>query len=271
MKKQLLIFTIALFSLTTNAQTYCDISTALAYTMDMPGITNFTLGTIGRVSLSVECGSVNCNNYVFAPETTDLEQGGSYIYTITHTRDAALFPDARNNIRIWIDYNNNGSFDDTSETVISLDAETFGITGGSFTVPSNATLGNTRMRVTIKMSEDAGRVLPTSCDIPADILGYHGEFEDYMVNITGITGTEERSMSNKVIVSPNPSTGIFSIQSETKISMIEIINVLGAQVYSETINEENIEIDLTGQPKGIYFYTLTNNANRIARGKIIVD
>jgi len=277
-----------------------------------------------------------------------------YTISITHTRDAVIFPDARNNIRVWIDYNNNGTLDDAGETVVSFDQQTFGTTTGSFTVPTTATLGNTRMRVTIKMSDDAGHTLPTPCDNPPDPLGYHGEFEDYTVNIidstagvalsatatttnatadscdgtatvtatatggvspytylwsdslsqtdslaTGLcagsysvkvtdtngdsvlvtvtivettpAGTEENSVNNNLSVFPNPSNGMFKIQSETKISMIEIVNTLGATVYSKKLNAGSAEIDLMQQRKGIYFYTLTNKEGIITQGKMIVE
>ena len=272
MKKQLVLMAMfGLLSLNINAQTYCNISTALAYTMDMPGITNFSLNTINRTSLAIECGSVNCNSYVNTGESTNLVAGGLYTVSITHTRDAAIFPDATNNLRVWIDYNNNGTLDDAGETVFSVDKKIFGTSTTSFMVPSTATLGNTRMRVTIKMSDDAGHTDPTPCDNPPDPLDYHGEFEDYTVNITSATGIDEKSTIGVVRVFPNPGSGVFKIQSESEISTIDISNVLGAKVYSSEPNEDDLTIDLTDQPKGIYFYTLTSVENDILRGRIIVD
>ncbi|MCH8902972.1 MAG: T9SS type A sorting domain-containing protein [Bacteroidetes bacterium] len=268
----ILIALISFVSLSTSAQSYCSITTALAYTMDMPGITNFQLNTIDRTSAAIECGGTGCNSYVNTGESTELELGQTYTFSLTHTRDAMNFPAVENNIRIWIDYNNNGTLDDAGETVVLMDLETFGTTTGSFTVPLTATLGITGMRITAKMSIGGGHSLPTACDIPADPLGYHGEFEDYTVNIMATpSGIDENSIGNAVSVFPNPTSGIINIESEARISIIEITNLLGAKVYSSKINDRNAEIDLSNQPRGIYFYTLINERNIITRGKVMVD
>jgi PKD repeat protein len=73
--------------------------------------------------------------------------------------------------KIWIDYNKNGSFDDSGENVYSGSGKT--AKSGSFTVPTSALTGNTRMRVTMKYQS-----APTSCGTFT-----YGEVEDYTANI----------------------------------------------------------------------------------------
>jgi len=276
MKKQLLsLIVLSFLSVSLNAQ-YCDITTATAYSMEMPGITNFQLNTINRTSLDIECGGVGCVSFVRFEDTgdsTDLVQGATYVISITHTRDSTnpLFDTAKNNIRIWIDYNQDGDYTDANETAYSADYEPFGTTVDSFTVPLSATLGSTRMRVTIKMSDEAGHTLPTPCDNPPDPLGYHGEFEEYIVTRKAATGIRENADNNRVRVFPNPSSGLFRLSSQSKISTISIIDILGAKVLTSTVNAYQADVDLSALPKGVYIYALTDGERVIGRGRLIVE
>ncbi|MDG1731129.1 MAG: GEVED domain-containing protein [Algibacter sp.] len=87
------------------------------------------------------------------------------------------------NTRVWIDWNQNCSFNDPGETYNLGDATNVsnGITGLSpltITIPSDASLGNTIMRVSTKFKDDG---LPSPCEINFD-----GEVEDYTLNILPI-------------------------------------------------------------------------------------
>lgn len=75
--------------------------------------------------------------------------------------------------KIWIDYNHNNDFTDAGEEVVSLYSDFSGFIAFNFTVPSNAPLGPTRMRVI--MNHDNA---PTPCGVYA-----RGETEDYTVFI----------------------------------------------------------------------------------------
>ncbi len=52
---------------------------------------------------------------------------------------------------------------------------------------------------------------------------------------------------------PNPTSGKLTINSNSKITSIEINNLLGEKVFQSNINNQKSEIDLLSQPKGIYF------------------
>lgn len=162
------------------AQSWCVPASAKPYSKNMPGITHLTLANIDRGSASIEAPQ---SSYVLAPDTTTLSAGEVYSITVTHTRDSVAFPTARNNIRVWIDYDKNGVFAD-SELVGLANYVPFGSTVITFRVPRTVTpIAQTRMRVTAKMSDEAGHSIPTPCDDPPDRLGYHGEIEDYVVSI----------------------------------------------------------------------------------------
>ncbi|MCF0065830.1 GEVED domain-containing protein [Dyadobacter chenwenxiniae] len=80
-------------------------------------------------------------------------------------------------ISIWIDYNQNGSFDAPDERVYQSGANADAIYNvtGSFIIPESALLGPTRMRVIASANTNVN-----PCGSYRD-----GETEDYTVNITG--------------------------------------------------------------------------------------
>src|SRR5262245_38158698 len=99
-------------SLTTTsalAQSWCVPASAKPYGKSMPGITQVSLANIDRTSLPFESPQ---SSYALASDTTTLTAGEVYSITVTHTRDSVVFPNARNNIRVWIDYDKNGVFAD---------------------------------------------------------------------------------------------------------------------------------------------------------------
>jgi hypothetical protein len=95
-----------------------------------------------------------------------------------------------------------------------------------------------------------------------------GEDNKVYLNITG-EDTSSTKVQNiistdrdKVKVYPNPSSGNFSICLEPSMKMqkinTDIYNSNGKQVFSEPFRyTANINIDLTGYPKGIYFIKQT--------------
>jgi hypothetical protein len=93
-------------------------------------------------------------------------------------------------------------------------------------------------------------------------------------------GIDKLSESTGTIgIYPNPSSGIFTIQSSVASARmsVEIFNVLGAKVYSNSRqpmanSQQLITIDLASQPNGIYFYRLINEDGSVAgSGKLIIQ
>lgn len=202
---------------------YCMLPGRTIYSNDQPGILNFKLKNINRTSSNVE-KPLNQPSLVVTTDSTVLERGKTYPVSIMHSKDNVIFPNARNNIRVWIDYNADMDFEDAGETVISKDYEYAGTYTDSFTVPATAKLGVTKLRATAKMSSDAGHTIPTPCDNPADPIDYHGEMEDYSVRIVAASDVNTVTLAeNLVSVSPNPSTGVISL-SFSSISS-EALNV----------------------------------------------
>ncbi len=73
--------------------------------------------------------------------------------------------------------------------------------------------------------------------------------------ITIVSGIEELSGSHMMIY-PNPSNGIFTIKSESNVSVsLEVFNITGGLVTSAEF-AENYTLDLSSYSKGVYFLHL---------------
>lgn len=128
---------------------------------------------IGRVQLgTINNASTGNNGYTdFTSISTNLTKGSSTTITITPTWTSSAYPEG---MAVWIDYNNDKDFDDSGELVYSRAASTATPGSGSFTPPTSAITGTTRMRVSMKYNGT-----PTTCE-----QFQYGEVEDYTVNLT---------------------------------------------------------------------------------------
>ena len=137
-----------------------------------------------------------------------MNPGSTYTFSISTVRGQFT------SRAIYIDYNRNGVFFEEGEQVFTSPATTFGATEtGSFTIPSSALLGITRMRV-IGKSGSGNFSLITS---PTEAMLY-GEFEEYSIIMGDVklnyglpTGVTASLVSNTITISGTPSaTGTFN-------------------------------------------------------------
>ena len=256
----------ALFFASVAQAQYCMLPGRTPYSNEQPGITNFKLNTINRTSAGVESASTVV---VTTNDSTILLRGHAYTVTIMDSKDATNFPTARNNIRVWLDYNKNFSYEDAGELVLTMDYHTSGTYTGTFTVPATAPLGYTMLRATVKMSSDAGHTLPTSCDNPPDSFGYHGEMEDYVIKIAAPTGVNETSINNmEVSVYPNPTTGNITIScdaiynEQTTIDLYDITGKLVANLFNgKGVPAYEFDINTYTSSPGIYFIKVSSGGS----------
>ena len=132
---------------------------------------------IQRVKIgSINKSSASGNGYSdYTNISTDLSKGSSASITITPKWTGTVYKEA---YAVWIDYNQDGDFTDSGEKVWSKSASKTTPVSGTFTIPSGAVLGNTRMRVSMKYNG-----IPSSCEAFT-----YGEVEDYTVNIINSDG-----------------------------------------------------------------------------------
>jgi len=75
--------------------------------------------------------------------------------------------------------------------------------------------------------------------------------------------------SKGFILYPNPAQNYVTIQSDKVLSSIEIRNLAGQTVYSTGINEQHLNISLSGIPKGLYVVTVTSGS-QVFNQKLII-
>ncbi|MBT8448111.1 MAG: fibronectin type III domain-containing protein, partial [Gammaproteobacteria bacterium] len=132
---------------------------------------NVSFGTINNNSTSNAAGYED-----FTAISTSLEQNTTHTISVSKYYIGTQYPLATS---VWIDFNKDGDFGDAGEQVLTNGASTASPITANITIPNDALVGTTRMRVTNKYYSTAGS---TATD-PCESFGY-GEVEDYTINIT---------------------------------------------------------------------------------------
>ena len=217
---------------------------------------------IGQVQLGAINNSSGNEKYAdFTAISTDLTISSSATITITPTWTSSVYSEGYS---VWIDYNKNGDFSDAGEQVWTKTASQSTPVSGSFTIPTSATLGTTRMRVSLKYNG-----VPTSCETMQ-----YGEVEDYSINIIDSTLGVEDEILNAFKIYPNPVNNNLvkiSLPNTIQKAAITISNALGQKVYIsivkdiykvQTINTNNFKT-------GIYFVTVNSDKGKATKKLII--
>ncbi|TGE18666.1 GEVED domain-containing protein [Hymenobacter elongatus] len=159
-----------LLALSPPAQAQCPAATSTCTPGSAPssnypfgmGILNVTLGTINTTSAGVQDGyrDYSCSGGATLTVGTD--------YTITVRTNA----NADENVRVWLDLNNDGTLNATSELLFSSEAKR--VHTGVVRLPAGATL-NTRLRLRVA-ADYVNSPIPTPCSTPL-----YSQTEDYAV------------------------------------------------------------------------------------------
>jgi GEVED domain/Secretion system C-terminal sorting domain len=158
---------------------------------------------------------------------------------------------------IWVDINRNGIFEEPAETMLKgflyKNQNGLHVSNTLFSqiqLPRGIGSGYARMRVSMKQDG-----YPTPCEAYD-----RGETEDYLLQINDqIEGVTPREAVAKLDISPNPSSGVFELnlrENITKGGQINVQNLLGQTVLQTESNQNQITIDLSGQPEGAYLLRL---------------
>ncbi|TYB79900.1 T9SS type A sorting domain-containing protein [Bizionia myxarmorum] len=188
-------------------------------------ISRVQLGTINKSS-----GAQTYSN--FTSTSTDLSKGSNYSLAVTPTWSGSAYNEG---YAMWIDYNQDGDFTGAGELVWSKSASKTTPATGSFTVPTAALTGSTRMRVSMKYNG-----IPTSCETFS-----YGEVEDYTVNIVSGGSSGGSTTVNLAITFDNypEETSWAILQGSTTVASG---GTYGSQPDRSTLN---LNIDL---PAGCY-------------------
>jgi hypothetical protein len=82
-----------------------------------------------------------------------------------------------------------------------------------------------------------------------------------------ITSQDNLQEQSKISITPNPSTGIFTLFSSNELISIEVVNYLGTRVYNKTLNtiSGNIDVDISTSPPGIYLVKIISGDKVISK------
>jgi hypothetical protein len=89
-----------------------------------------------------------------------------------------------------------------------------------------------------------------------------------------LAATDEAPVSNAfdVTIYPNPSAGVFKLDAEQAVTSIEVYNTLGETVYKNTtVDAKQTTIDISAQPKGLYFMKVANATGEVINKNITVQ
>lgn len=204
-------------------------------------ISKVVLGTINNSTT----GGTGYENYTAI--STNTTRGTAYTITITPSWTSTIRSEG---YAVWIDYNGDGDFADSGERVWSRSATKTTPVSGTFTIPSTAKIGTTRMRVSMKYNG-----IPTSCETFSS-----GQVEDYTVNIVSsaarIANVSEKT-TNEIKLYPNPTTTILNVSSVSENTTFKVYNLLGQLVINGRIS--NNSIDVSNISAGAYILELTDN------------
>jgi hypothetical protein len=111
----------------------------------------------------------------------------------------------------------------------------------------------------------------------SDGIGCYAFSDTVQVKPLGITGLEETDPFKDIIIYPNPTSGLFTLQMNNNIIgelVIDIITQNGSKVlnikFEKTTEHFSSQIDLSGQSKGLYLINLSLDKFRAVR-KVLVE
>ena len=167
---------------------------------------------------------------------------------------------------VWIDWDHSGTFD-ADEEMVSGSSSSADKLSATFTVPSDAQLGTTRMRVTMKYNAAA-----TACESFS-----YGEVEDYTINVTTASSYSMTARENaeplgfetptSVNLYPVPASEYLnvSIENGTRTGKVSIYNTTGSLIKIVEIKGNHREIDISELPAGSYIISVEDEKEPITK------
>lgn len=210
------------------------------------------LGTIDRSSAS------DNGYYDGTALVTDVNKGSSY----TLNYQAGTTGSSGNLYwRVWIDFNNNKSFNDAGELLFSKKTSSTSLLSANITIPAGAATAKVRMRVAVKYGGYS-----SSCQTFP-----YGEVEDYSINIKAagsLEGPVEEfsSVLEDLQVSPNPFEQTLRLSFFSPIEQnvaLDIVDAYGRKALEQklqvTAGSNALSLQTSGLMPANYFLRLRCN------------
>jgi len=214
--------------------------------------------------------SVADAGYIYASaNTASLKPGSTYTITFSAGFKRTIYTEYW---RIWIDFNQNGTFE-TTEQIVTGTSTTAANYTASFTVPSGAAIGSTRMRVL--MSDISGTT--SACGTFA-----YGEVEDYPITVSTTAPIANPSAEGSkrltdfevenVIVYPNPAKDHIDItlNYSGENQQITLMSAKGATIKKMNATSNLTTLDVSGLAPGVYILQIDNGEKQYTK-KFVKD
>ncbi len=172
----------------------------------------------------------------------------------------------------WIDWNQDMDFSDNGETydLGEVTNKTNGATSLSpfgITIPANALLGSTRMRVSAEWNNNPG-----ACS-----TNFDGEVEDYTIVVDNLNTIEPIDNHESIIIYPNPCNGLFEFKVNTpqltnlSITVYSMSGQIVAMYGYRNVSDGLVRsIDLRRKEKGIYLLKIEIN-RKVMTKQIVIE
>jgi bacillolysin len=211
---------------------------------------------------SINNNSGNNNGYGnFTGISTNVTAGSAYTITLVPGFSGSSY---REYWSVYIDYNQNGTLNNSGELVVT--GYTTGTGGGTanITIPATAKNGATRMRIQMHYNSQITN--------PCSTFDY-GEVEDYTLNVSGGSGfasvasASQNATATKmanILVTPNPvtrsnATVTYNL-ANNGVAALRVIDLSGRTMQT---------IQLGNQSAGTHTYNLSSSS-KLASGNYII-
>ncbi|MDR2206189.1 MAG: T9SS type A sorting domain-containing protein [Flavobacteriaceae bacterium] len=209
-------------------------------------ITNVTFAGINNTT-SPTVNGTPAHEY-FLDQTANVTQGQTFPISLNGNTDG----DYKDYFMVFIDWNQDGVLNDTGEVYFD-DGSVFvefadGVSNtpatGNITVPADAAIGQTRMRIKKMFSSSS-----TSTDPCAGT--FFGQAEDYTVNVGAMAVSDVHKTA--ISVYPNPFTDVLKLSDTKGVKSITVFDVSGRAVKTLPATPE---LNLSDLKIGVYILAI---------------
>lgn len=221
---------------------------------------------ISKVKIGAYENSSMCSEYSnFSSQLINVYADSTYVLEIT-SGITGIGSDTLTdsmNIGVWIDWDNNGNFEDQDEFIGLANLQSGGLSDLSLHIPSSLLTGNVKMRIRVA-DADTSQLSP--CDTTL-----RGEVEDYILHIINTLDLSKFSWMQNISLFPNPANEYIEIgipDNENELEL-ELLDLNGKTVLKRlSISSEMNTVSIANLESGIYFARLILGDEAVTR-KII--